>query len=419
MTSTAAPGTRGLDLGGAAFADKADLLDRSAAVWNPGKVRFWQEAGVPLVIGRREGYRLWDVDGHELLDAHLNGGTYNLGHRHPELVAALVDGTAHVDLGNHHFPSPARTALAEALLATAGPGMRYVAYGAAGGEAVDLAIKCARRATGRRKVVSVVKGYHGHTGLAVTAGDAKYSAPFLADRPDEAVHVPFDDLDAMAAALAPGDVAAVLMETIPATYGFPIPSPGYLAATAGLCAEHGTLYIADEVQTGLGRTGPLWAIHGAGVQPDLLVIGKGLTGGLYPLSAVVLSDRAGAWLEEDGFAHMSTAAGGELGCLVALKVLELTQQPEVRENVERQAGRFAAALAGLPLAGVRQSGLVMGLETGRPDGAKALMRALYERGVWAIFSSLDPSVLQFKPGLLVDDAFADLLCERLEDALVT
>src|SRR5687767_1503384 len=231
------------------FADKAEVLAASELWWNPGKTRFWAEAGVPLVVGRREGYWLEDLDGRRLLDAHLNGGTYNLGHRNPDVVAAVRDALDVLDVGNHHFPSVVRAALARDLVATAPEGLTKVAYGSGGGEAVDIAIKTARHATGRRRIVSVVKAYHGHTGLAVAAGDERFARLFLAERPDEFTQVPFNDLDAMAAALVPGDVAAVLMETIPATYGFPMPEPGYLAGVKSLCEAAGTLYIADEVQT--------------------------------------------------------------------------------------------------------------------------------------------------------------------------
>lgn len=408
---------------GARFASKDDLLARSADAWNADKTLFWQRSGVPLVIGRRKGYRLTDVDGHELIDVHLNGGTYNLGHRHPELVQALVDAVGEVDMGNHHFPSPARTALAERLVELSGPQMRRAIFGTSGSEAIDLAIKIARRTTGRRKIVSIVKAFHGHSGLSVATGDPRYSAPFLADRPDEFVHVPFNDLEAMAAALAGDDVAAVLMETIPATYGFPMPEPGYLDAVAGLARAHGSLFVADEVQTGLGRTGPLWAIEQTSVQPDLLVTAKGLGGGLYPIGAVVMSEPCAAWLDEDGFAHMSTGGGAELGAIVALHVLEITTRPQVRAGVDHAAARFTDGLAELMalhedwFVGLRQRGLVMGLELAHPEGAMHLTRALYERGVWAIFSSLDPSVLQFKPGLLVDDPLIDDILSRLDDAL--
>src|SRR5215469_3083531 len=255
------------------------MLAKSKEFWNPGKTQFWVDSGVPLVIDRREGYFIYDVEGKRLIDTHLNGGTYNLGHRNPEVVAAVTAAMQHFDIGNHHFPSLARTALSEALVSTAPPGISKVVFGSGGGEAIDIALKTARHATKRRKIVSVAKAYHGHTGLAVATGD-----------------VPFNDLAAMEQALRGKDVAAVIMETIPATYGFPLPAPGYLAGVKRLCEAHGALYIADEVQTGLMRTGELWAISKHGVVPDILVTGKGISGGMYPISAVLVSEAAAGWL---------------------------------------------------------------------------------------------------------------------------
>src|SRR3712207_1788238 len=147
------------------FSSKEDVLSKSLQYWNPGKTQFWSDEGVPLVIDRREGYYIYDMSGKRLLGVHLNGGTYNLGHRNPEGVAAVTAAMAHFDIGNHHFPSMARTALAEALVQTAPPGLTKVVYGSGGGEAIDIALKTARHATKRRKILSIVKAYHGHTGL--------------------------------------------------------------------------------------------------------------------------------------------------------------------------------------------------------------------------------------------------------------
>ena len=257
----------------------------------------------------------------------------------------------------------------------------------------------------------------------MATGDDRYSRRFLSDQPQDFPHVPFNDLDAMAEALRPGDVAAVIMETIPATYGFPMPEPGYLAGVKQLCEQHGALYIADEVQTGLMRTGELWAISKHGVAPDILVTAKGLSGGMYPISAVLLNERAAGWLYEDGFAHISTFGGAELGCVAALKALEITTRPRVRAGVLSLTERFARGLRRIQdsypqwLAGIRQDGLVMGLEFAHPQGASFVMRHLYDGGVWAIFSALDPRVLQFKPGLLVSEQLADELLDRMETAV--
>jgi len=434
-----------------AFASKQEMLAKSKQFWNPDKTQFWIDSGVPLVIDRREGYYIYDVEGKRLIDVHLNGGTYNLGHRNPEVVAAVTAAMQRFDIGNHHFPSLARTALAEALVKTApgaperapqggfggmglpdpggSPGgssprgLTKVMYGSGGGEAVDIALKSARHATKKRRIVSVAKAYHGHTGLAVAAGDERFATLFLADRPEEFSHVPFNDLAAMEAALRGRDVAAVIMETIPATYGFPLPAPGYLAGVKKLCERFGALYIADEVQTGLMRTGELWAISKHGVTPDILVSGKGISGGMYPVSVVLATESAAGWLTEDGFAHMSTFGGAELGCVAALKTLEITCRPEVRSMVHYIADVFTTGLSRIQaqypdwFTGIRQDGLVMGLEFGHPQGAKFVMKRLYENGVWAIFSTLDPGVLQYKPGILLTPSLCEELLERTEVAI--
>ncbi|RMD62499.1 MAG: aspartate aminotransferase family protein [Alphaproteobacteria bacterium] len=380
--------------------------------------------GVDLVIDRREGYFLYDMDGRRLIDVHLNGGTYNIGHRHPELIEVLNTATQRFDMGNHHFPSLARTALAEALAACTPGDLQYTIYGSGGGEAIDIAIKTARNAMKKRKIVSIIKAYHGHTGLAVKAGDSRFSKLFLSeDTKGEFIQVPFNDLNAMEDALKGRDVAAVLMETIPATYGFPMPHEGYLPAVKKLCERYDALYIADEVQTGLMRTGEMWGITRYGVVPDLLVTGKGISGGMYPIACTVVSKERAGWLSQDGFGHMSTMGGAELGCIVALKVLEIVQRPEVASMVRYISNFIRAGLDEIMalypdfFVGIRQNGVIMGLEFDHPEGAKPVMKHLYRNGVWAIFSTLDPRVLQFKPGILMTQALSEELLQRVEVAI--
>lgn len=401
--------------------EKRRILDLAARYVCPDRVRTFEALGVDLVIGRREGYRVWDVDGRELLDYHLNGGVFSLGHRNPEVLAALRDALETLDIGNHHFPSAARAELAE-MLARLTPGdLRYTVFASGGGEAIDVALKSARHATKRRKIVSIAKGYHGHTGLALAAGDERFSKMFLSEgAPGEFVQVPFNDLDAMEAALRGNDVAAAVLETIPATSGFPLPAPGYLAEVKALCERHGALYVADEVQTGLGRTGRLWGVECYDVEPDILVTGKGLSGGLYPIAAAVLAPRAAAWLDENGWGHVSTFGGAELGCRVAQKVLEISSQPEVLANVAAVSDRLGAGLAAIQrrhpdwLVEIRRRGVVMGLRFAHPQGGMLMSKALYDAGIWAMFAGHDPSVLQFKAGLLADAVFCDETLDRFE-----
>ena len=410
------------DYGHFRFNSKQELFDKAIRYWNPDKTRFWQKAGIDLVIDKREGYCLYDMDGRRLIDLHLNGGTYNLGHRHPELVETLKAALDHFDIGNHWFPSVARTALAESLI-NISPGMKYAVFAPGGAEAVDIAIKSARYATKRRKVVSIIKGYHGHSGLAVATGDDRFSKIFLSDQPDTFIHVPFNDISAMERALKGNDCAALIMETIPATYGFPMPLDGYLNACKALCEKHGAMYIADEVQTGLMRTGSMWGWQAYGIKPDIMVTAKGLSGGLYPISACLVNEKTGEWLNEDGAAHISTTGGAELGCIVAHKVIEMLLRPETIANVRSVADFFRDGMKemmerhGDIFTGVRQKGLILGLEFNHPEGAVSVSRALYENGVWAIFSSLDKRVLQWKPGILLSAGMCQEILERFDASM--
>ena len=402
--------------------DKAAVLARTRDHVAPHRVQVWDAFGTQLVMGRREGYRMWDLSGHELLDFHLNGGTFNLGHRNPEVIDALVRALDEVDIGNHHFASADRAALAERLAACAPGPMPFSVFASGGSEAIDVAIKTARRATGRRRILGLDAGYHGKTGLSGAAGADAGARFFHSDLPDDFATVPFADADAVERALAAGGFAAVIMETVPATYGFPVVPEGYLAAVKAAAERHGALYIADEVQTGLGRTGGLWGVQAHGVEPDIMVTGKGLSGGIYPIAATLVRDEHAGWLHEYGWGHVSTFGGSELGCRVAAAVLEITQRPETVANVRHLIARYADGLAAIAaeepyLVEVRASGLVIGLRVDHPDGAIYLQQELYGLGLWAIASGYDQSVLQFKPGLLLADAEVDRSLELLAEGL--
>jgi acetylornithine/succinyldiaminopimelate/putrescine aminotransferase len=399
------------------------VFDEFAAHVSPGKVAFLRGTGLEFAIGRREGPFIWDVDGtRRLINCHCNGGTFNLGHRHPAIVATLVRALEEWDIGNHHFPSGPRARLARRLAELTPGRLAYTVFGVSGGEAIDLAIKVARRATGRRRIVSISGGYHGHTGLAVATGDERFSKPFLCDSPDF-VQVPFNDLEAMRAAVD-HEVAAVILETIPATLGMPIPHAGYLPAVKALCAAAGAVYIADEVQTGLGRTGRLWAVEHFGVEPDVLVTAKGLSGGIYPITATVLTPELAEVFAHDPFSHVSTFGGAELGCLVAEKVLELSSAPGFLANVLAVGERIRDGVialgtrhAGAGLEEVRAKGCFLGVKFADLNAGPTMMRLCFEAGLLCFLAGNDPSVLQLLPPLIADAALADEIVERLGRAV--
>jgi acetylornithine/succinyldiaminopimelate/putrescine aminotransferase len=380
-----------------------------------GKLELYRSLGLDVVLGAREGITLADAySDRRWIDCHCNGGVFNLGHRHPRVIAAMRDALDHLDIGNHHLISEYRTRLAQRLAASTGRSLPRVVFGVSGGEAMDLAIKAARGSTGRSTIISAVGGYHGHTGLALAAGDAQYRDPF-GPNPPGYVQVPFDDLPALEHALD-DTTAAVVLEPIPATLGMPIARPGYFSGVETLCRDRGAKLILDEVQTGLGRTGRIWCYQHDDLSPDALVTGKALSGGIYPITATLFTDDMYRVLDANPFAHISTFGGAELGCVVAQAVLDCVEAPGLLDRVAALSDRLASAFAGLPFE-LRRRGLMMGFKFATEGGGMRAAQLLFKAGVFAAWANNDTSVLQFLPPLVLTDDEADDLAGRVCAAL--
>ncbi|HQR28320.1 MAG TPA: aminotransferase class III-fold pyridoxal phosphate-dependent enzyme [Nocardioides sp.] len=398
------------------FPDRSSAAAAFAEHVNRGKVAAYDALGLDVMIGEREG--AWFGDAYDpqrrWLNCHCNGGVFNLGHRNPAVVAAVREALGHLDVGNHHLVSGWRAELARRLSATTGDRLSGVVFGVGGGEAVDLALKVARAHTGRQGVVSAVGGYHGHTGLAMAAGDPAYRDPF-GPNPQNFRQVPFGDLDALATAVD-HSTAAVILESVPATLGMPLPPPGYLRAVGDLCHQAGALLVLDEVQTGLGRTGTWWSYQQDEAEPDLVVTGKGLSGGIVPISATLMTREVHAFFDDHPFVHISTFGGAEIGCVAALTVLDLVGAPGFLGRVEEVGSRIEAGLSGLPLE-VRRRGLFMGLKLHDAAAGMAATQRAIGAGVFAIFANNDPSVLQLLPPLTIADDEVDWLVGTLQEVL--
>ena len=391
------------------YPSRDETMAAFAAHVSSGKVEAYRALGLDVVMGRREGVRFFDAFDPERswINCHCNGGVYNLGHRHPVVAAAVREALETMDVGNHHLVSGWRARLAERLSATTGAHLPSVVLGVSGGEAIDVAIKSAWAATGRRKIVSVIGGYHGHTGLALATGDAQYRDPFGPNLPGF-VQVPFDDLDSMEA-VVDDTTAAVILESIPATLGMPIASEGYFAGVQRLCHERGALYIADEVQTGLGRTGRVWCYEHEGLMPDIVVTGKGLSGSVYPITATLMTAQVHKVYDDNPFVHISTFGGAEPGGAAARAVLDVIEAPGFIGRVAELSDRLADAFTDLPFT-LRRRGLMMGMKFPNEGDGLSAAKATYDAGVFAVFANNDTSVLQFLPPLtLTDDECEDLI----------
>jgi len=387
-----------------------------------GKTAFFQKYEMDIVMGRREGPYLWDMDGEKkLFNLHCNGGVFNLGHRNQELTQLLNQSLETLDIGNGHLMSKERADLAFLLANLMPEDLDVTIFGVSGGEAVDVAFKIARAYTGRTRIISVLGGYHGHTGLAMAAGDEKYRAPFGPQLPGF-MQVPFGDFKALTAA-AENDTAAVILETIPATLGMTIPSTEYLQSIRNFCDEKNIILIIDEVQTGLGRSGKLWGFEHFDIVPDIVVLGKGLSGGIYPITATVIRKPMESVFHDDPFIHVSTFGGAELGCRVALRVLEISSASDFLNHVNQLAERFAEGVETLRvthgdfLLGLRQLGLMMGLVLKDDVSGPVMSKAAYDNGLLMVYANNDTSICQFLPPLVMSLDQVDEVMEKLDKSL--
>ncbi|MEX2254105.1 MAG: aminotransferase class III-fold pyridoxal phosphate-dependent enzyme [Acidimicrobiia bacterium] len=399
------------------FATRADTMQAFADHVSRGKVDAFTELGIDIVLGRREGPFFWDAfDGRRFFNCHCNGGVFNLGHRNADIVDALREALDHdeIDVGNHHLVSGWKAELGARLAATTAGRCPGVVFSPSGSEAIEVAIKTTRAVSGRDGIVSLHGAYHGHTALAAMAADAAYHEPFRLDLPDF-VHVAHGDLAAMDAAVG-DDTAAVVMETVPATLGMPIADPAYLPGVEAICRQRGAFLVLDEVQTGLGRSGRMWCYEHDGVAPDVVVTGKGLGGGLYPIAATLMTPEVHRFYDEQPFVHVSSYGGSDIGCVIATKVLDLVEAPGFLDRVEEVGLRLEKELAVLRCE-VRRRGLFMGLKW--PDEGAGILaaKAGIDAGVFTVFANNDTSVMQLLPPLVLTDDEVEELAAALVGAL--
>jgi putrescine aminotransferase len=403
-------------------AAKQRALDQFATFISPQKVRVMKAAGLDIIEGKRSGPWVWDLDGSRYLDCFTSAGSFNVGRRNPRVVAAAHAAVDELDNGNFLLCSQQKAQLA-AKLAEVAPGqLSCTMFGSGGGEAIDFAIKLARGATGRPRIVSAVDGYHGHTGFALSAaGRASFREPFEPLMPEFA-QVPFGDLDAMSEVLDER-TAAVLLEPIQGEGGIVVPPPGYLAGVRAACDEAGALLMLDEIQTGLGRTGRWWASEHEQVVPDVMTVAKSLGGSLVPISAAIFTEELREFLIPNPFIHLSTFGGSDLACAIALEVISLIQETGLVEHAAAMGERLFAGLHAIAaahpevIADVRGRGLMAGIQYAEDSLGPRMSYHLARHGVLAIYSGNQPAVMRFMPALVVGEEEVDFLLAALGQAI--
>lgn len=425
-----------------------DIGDRAAKLYeryiNPVLLAIGGKSGFVKTFIRAEGCHLWDHDENRYLDLVAGFGSVNLGHNHPRIVEELTQAMRLQAPGfAQSAVNPLAARLAEELIAVAPPSLEMVFFCNSGTESVEAALKLARLSTGRSGLLHCQGSYHGKSlGALSVTGNASYQKPFGPLLPD-CTSIPYADLEALERELQTRKYACFIVEPIQGEGGMIVPPRDYLPEAQRLCRKYDTLLIVDEVQTGMGRTGTMFACDALGVEPDVMTLAKSLGGGLMPIGAMLV--RRDLWLKAygsiDRFAlHTSTFGGGSLACTAALATLRVMRDEQVLQNCRARSEQLLGGLRRIfaeqspyPLKEVRGQGMMIGVEfaplkppivsnykgadaTGMmkyvvPNLDKAvqsvstlyvLQTLLQVHGVYAQVARSNPLVMRIQPPLTID-----------------
>ena len=410
-------------LGGA---ERANLVERTLARYrrhiNPGLARLFQFGGVETVEWAAEGCLVWDAHGREYVDCACGPAIFNIGHRHPRVLEAVRDQLDRMPMSVRTMPSAPQAELAERLAVLTPGDLQYAFFANSGAEANEGAIKLARLATGRPGIVAMQEAFHGKTLGALSAtGREYYRRPFEPLVPGFS-HVPFGDAAAVEMAIAP-TTGAVMLEPIQGEAGVIIPPAGYLREVREICDRRGVLLIADEIQTGLGRTGRLFAVEHEQVTPDIMTLAKALGGGVMPIGAFVARPHLWERLRQDPYIHSSTFGGNPLACRAAMATLEVVAEERLAERAEELGAYFLTRLREIEarhprvIKAVRGRGLMLGIEFTHRDYALMTSAEAGHRGVITFYTLNNPRVIRIEPPLIITLELIDRAVQGIDGAV--
>jgi putrescine aminotransferase len=356
----------------------------------------------------------------------LNCGGYGvllLGSRHPRVIDAVTRQLTTNPVATRLLLEPEVARAATELISICPPGLNRVHFAGSGAEAVEAAIKMART-HGKTHLISMTNGYHGKTlgALSVTANDT-FQAPFRPLLP-EVSHIPFGDSEALRRALAQrAGISCVIVEPVQGEAGVIVPPDGYLREVERLCREYGAFFVLDEVQTGLGRLGYWWGASRDGVTPDVLLVGKVLSGGVVPVSAAVATDAAFRAFDKDPFIHTSTFSGNPLAMAAARATVQVINDEGLVERaawigaaLKSELTQISTTVFGRRLREVRGLGLLIGIEFTVPGMAGDLLLELMSAGVIANHSLNSHRVIRLTPPAILDETEIQMLLDSFERA---
>jgi putrescine aminotransferase len=382
----------------------------------------------PALEWAGEGSYFQDIMGRKFIDCLGGYGIYSAGIRHPKIVKAVADQLQRMPLSSQELLDPLRGALAK-LLGEVAPGdLQYCFFINNGTDAVEGALKLARVVTGRTNFISSLRGFHGKScGALSLMGKWEYREPFLPLLPG-IQFVEFGDADAVEDELYKADqvgkgVAAVIMEPIQGEAGAIVPPEDFWPRIRKACNEYGALLIADEVQTGMGRTGKMFGVEHWDVVPDIMCMGKALGGGVMPLSAFISKPQLWHVLEDNPFIHTSTFGGNPLACAAGIAAINVTLEEDLPAQACRKGKYLLGELVALQIRydrlikQARGRGLLLGLEFPNTEIGYKVVSGLFKRNVLVAGTLTNSRVVRFEPALNIADPLLDEILERLEDTL--
>ncbi len=365
----------------------------------------------PIAIVRGEGARLWDSDGKEYIDCVGGQGAGNLGHANPAVAQAIAQQAQTLISCPEMFYNDRRAQLLDKLVSIAPDGLNNVYLCNSGAEAVEAAFKFSRLKTTRKEIIAAMRGFHGRTYGALSATwEKKYREPFEPLVPGFR-HIPYNDLAALDEAIT-DQTAAVILEVVQGEGGVRPGTAEFLCAAQRLCRERGAMLIIDEIQTGFGRTGEMFALQHYGLQPDLLCLAKSIAGGL-PMGAVLFGERVGKLPAQ---VHGSTFGGNPLACAASLAAIDYIEANHLAERAAELGAWFLARLKKIPSPVVREVrglGLMVGIEL--KQKVTPYLMALMERGLLALPAGL--TVMRFLPPLVISQADLARAADLVEEVL--
>ena len=365
----------------------------------------------PIVLDHGDGVNVWDIDGNKYIDMFAGIAVNALGHNHPKLVKAIQEQAEKlIHISSIYYNEPALIYAKKLIELTS---FDRIFYSNSGAEANEGAIKLAIKYTGKSEVISTVESFHGRTVMTLAAtGHEHYHEPFKAILPKGFINVPYNDIDAIKDAITE-NTAAIIVEPIQGEGGVNVPDIGYLKEIEKICNEKDIVFIVDEVQTGFGRCGTLFAHELFDVKPDIMTMAKGIGGGV-PMGGILATEKvASAFVPGD---HGTTFGGGPLVCAAANAVLDEILAEDILDNVNEVGDYFVEELKKLDkeiIADVRGKGLMVGLELTEP-GAEYVDK-LREKGF--LINCTADKVLRFVPPLIITKEDIDEFVKALDEIL--